>query len=194
MPLGWVAAAAAVVGGVEGIENGSKARGVASQEQYQSATIFGEQQSFEAQLMELMATPDVITSLPGYKFNLDQGSENLSRQMAAQGLRGSGNQLAALQSYGENYAMNSFNQQASLLASLSGITAASSPSQALGSAGQTLNTANQQSAASLNSTFSQLGLLAGRFGGLSTPSTPAGTPASTSASSSTTVPTWGPPS
>lgn len=49
---------------------------------------------------------DRITSTPGYKFQLDQGTQAVERQGAAKGMLGSGNTLIALQNYGQGLAQN----------------------------------------------------------------------------------------
>lgn len=51
------------------------------------------------------------TSDPSYQFRLDQGSENVSRSSAASGLLGSGNILAALNTYGQNMASTEYAAQ-----------------------------------------------------------------------------------
>src|SRR5208282_2868284 len=45
---------------------------LAGLQEYESSTIFGEQQGYEAQLNKLIANPSSVTSLPGYQFNLSQ--------------------------------------------------------------------------------------------------------------------------
>lgn len=52
----------------------------------------------------LLQDPSQITNDPGYQFRLNQGSEAIRRDMAAAGLRGSGNEAIALTEYGQNYA------------------------------------------------------------------------------------------
>src|SRR5208282_3163689 len=92
---------------------------LAGLQQYESSTIFGEQQGYESQLNKLIADPSSVTSLPGYQFNLSQGEQSVARQFGPQA--GSGAEGAALTQYGQNYAMNTFNQQSNLLMNLAGI-------------------------------------------------------------------------
>lgn len=162
-----IAAAAVIDAGVsiyEGNQANSTARGVANQQEYQSSVIFGEQQGFEQQLRHLLDNPQDVTKLPGYQFNFDQGASALSRQFAASGLRGSGNMGAGLVKYGQDYASNAYLQQANLLASLSGITAASSPSQGGAVAGDVTTSNNRLQMANTNNMLSELGILGGMFG------------------------------
>ena len=106
----------------------------------------GEQQGYAQQLNTLMTNPSSVTSLPGYTFNYNQGADAVAREMAASGFSGSGNEGTALIQYGQNYAQSAYQQQAQLLASLSGLTASSSPAQ-LGAVG----------VAAGNQSFNQMG-------------------------------------
>lgn len=54
----------------------------------------------------LLKNPDQITNDPGYQFRFDQGNEALRRTAAKTGFRGSGNEMTALNEYGQNYATN----------------------------------------------------------------------------------------
>lgn len=160
MPLGWIAAAAIVgtaASTAVGAANASTAAGIANQQEGQSGSIFGEQQYFEQQLANLVANPGSVTSLPGYQFNFQQGQQSVARQMAAGGFGQSGNEAAALTQYGQGYAMNTYQQQAQLLAQLSGITNASSPSQG----GAAATGANSSSASQFNNLFANLGVAGG---------------------------------
>jgi hypothetical protein len=164
---GAILAAGVVSAGVslyEGNQANQTARGVANQQEFQSATIFGEQQGFEAQLQALIADPSSVTKLPGYSFNFGQGADAVQREMAAGGFQGSGNEATALTQYGQNFAMSTFNQQAQLLSQLAGITAPSSPSQGGAVAGNTVNNANANNIDNLNNTFANLGIVTGYFG------------------------------
>jgi hypothetical protein len=91
---------------------------------------WGAQAPYRQQLSDLMANPSSVTSLPGYEFNKQQGEESVARQFASNpGGAGS----AALVRYGQDYASNVYQQQAQLLAQLSGIS--NNPAQ-YGSVGQ----------------------------------------------------------
>ena len=104
---------------------------------------------YAAQLAQLNANPGSVTSLPGYQFGMDQGSQALQRAAAAQGYTGSGNAQIALQQYGQNYANQYLQQQQQYLAGLAGgsnpasvqgtAIAAQLAGQSLGSLGYGLN-------------------------------------------------------
>lgn len=127
-------AATAVVGLGMSAYNMSQQQGITNQASGESSAVFGEQQDYAAQLHALLANPSSVTSLPGYQFNFDQGSESVARQMAAGGFLDSGNEATALTKFGQDYATNAYMTQAQLLAQLSGLTAPSSPSQLTGAA------------------------------------------------------------
>jgi hypothetical protein len=174
VPLGWIAGATLAVGigsdVVQGI-NASNANSIASTQEGMASTIFGEQQSFESQLAKLVQNPSSITSTPGYAFNEQQGQQALARQFAAGGFSGSGNEGIGITEFGQNYAMNTYSQQAQLLAQLAGITNASSPSQA----GEAATSANKNSANQWNNLFAQLGITGGLLNNtnFNSPGTPA---------------------
>lgn len=90
-----------------------------------SAKIAGEQwgyqKGFADMLTSLMKDPSSITKQPGYQFGMDQGIQALTRGMAATGYTGSGNEMIALQQYGQQYASQWLLQQEQLLANISGI-------------------------------------------------------------------------
>jgi len=151
-----VGAGAAVYGAVEAGQSQGQARGMAS-------TVFGEQQQYAQQLAALIADPSSVKNLPGYQFQMQQGTDAVARQMAASGFLGSGNEATALEQYGQGLASSFYGQQTSLLASLAGLTAPSSPSQLSGAAtGASQNSFNQ-----LMTLLGQAGMFAGRFGGSS---------------------------
>lgn len=155
---GAVTLAAAAVGSLAlGGYEASQANSNASTQLGMESTVFGEQQGYAAQLAALMKNPSSVTSLPGYSFNFGQGADAVSREMAAGGFAGSGNEATALTQYGQGFAMNTFNQQAQLLAQLSGITAPSSPTQY----GATGTGAQGQSFNQLSSVLASLGYLTG---------------------------------
>lgn len=117
-----------------------------SQMQGMAQGTYNEQQGFAQQLQTLMANPSSVTSLPGYEFQFQQGSDAVTREMAASGFLGSGNEATALTKYGQGMAQSAYAQQEQMLAGLSGLQAASSPAQ-YGSVGLSAG----------NSAFSQLG-------------------------------------
>jgi len=77
-----------------------------------------------AQLQNLLANPNTITTTPGYQFNLQQGLQAQQAQQAAQGRLVSGGGLLQAQQFGQQYATSSLQQQQALLAQLSGATQA----------------------------------------------------------------------
>lgn len=154
------AAALAVSAGV-GIYSAVNASKVSGQAMGQSGTIFGEQQSYEQQLQQLMANPSSVTQLPGYQFQLEQGTQAVARQMGAAGMFGSGNEAAALTQYGQGLASSFYQQQVNNLMSLSGITAPESPAQATGAA----VAANTSTSNQIQGLLGQLGIAYGLGGG-----------------------------
>jgi hypothetical protein len=149
--IGSVAAGA--IGGIGGHGGGGSASG-------EQQTIFAEQQNYEQQLEKLIADPSSVTKLPGYEFQLGQGTTAVARQMAGSGYLGSGNEAAALTQYGQGLAQNFYTTQANLLAQLAGITAPSSPAQLGAVATQQQSNQWQQMFAAMGG----LGTLAGHFG------------------------------
>ncbi len=145
----------AALGGAlgEGVSGASTQSGLVSaqeslagQQQYESATIFGEQQSYEAQLNALLKNPASVTSLPGYQFNLQTGEQSVARQFGPQA--GSGAEGAALTQYGQNYAMNTYNQQVQVLSNLAGLNV--NPQGGLAAASSSLSGASAAATAQNN--------------------------------------------
>lgn len=61
-----------------------------------------------------------LTNSPGYKFRFDQGQQARERSAAARGMLNSGNVLAGLTEYGQNFASNEYGNRLNQLAGLSG--------------------------------------------------------------------------
>ncbi len=61
---------------------------------------------------------NVVSNLPGYQFQLQQGTQALNRQAAANGLLNSGNTGIALQTYGQGQASSYYNQYMQMLNSV----------------------------------------------------------------------------
>jgi len=59
-------------------------------------------------IQNVLADPSRVTSMPGYQFGLEQGTQALERGAAARGRQLSGAQLNALQRYGQDYAGSQF--------------------------------------------------------------------------------------
>ncbi len=102
-----------IAGGAYGLYNAYQGRQAQKAQQKQ-------QQEYHDKLNALMANPGQVTSLPGYQFNLKQGSEALARRMASMGYGTSGNLALATQQFGSDYSMAALGQQEQLLASLYG--------------------------------------------------------------------------
>ena len=170
MPLGIIGGAAlgyvvggtataailgATVGGAAatymGMGPGGQQQQVTRQTAQEQAITFGEQQQYEKQLAALMADPSSVTKTPGYAFNFGQGA--LATQRGFPG--GGGARDAALTTYGQNYAMNTYNQQVQMLSAIAGITAPSSPGQLGGVAAGSA----AQSTSQLNNTLTQIGIM-----------------------------------
>jgi hypothetical protein len=127
-------------------------------------------------LMNLINNPQSITSQPGYQFGMTQGLEAVNRGSGASGLLNSGDRLAALQNFGQNYAgswldrifgedttaanlgLQSQNQGFNQLAQLAGVNAGS-PAAAGSLFMQGANNRNQSLAGGIS------GLIAGLVGG-----------------------------
>lgn len=121
----------------------SQQHGISHQAQSQSATVFGEQQQYAQMLQKLISDPSSVTSLPGYKFNQQQGEQAVARQMAGSGFLGSGNEAIALTKYGQDYATNVYQTQAQLLGQFAGLTSPVNPTQSLNVASGAQSASNQ---------------------------------------------------
>jgi len=135
--------------------------GIASTQEGIAKTTFAEQQGYAQQLQQLIANPSSVTSLPGYQFQFNQGSQAVARQMAASGFGGSTNEANALTQFGQGLASSFYGQQTSLLASLSGLQTAASTAQS----GAAASSAASASSSQLNSLLASLGVLGGLAGG-----------------------------
>ena len=147
---------------------------IEGQELGMAKTTFGEQQGFEQMLQQLIANPSSVSTLPGFQFQLQTGSQAVADEMAASGFGGSGNEAAALTKFGQGLASSFNGQQAGLLAQLSGVTAASSPAQSSSAA----TSASAVQGTTLNDLLTQLSVLGGLTAGLAGGTPAAGTPAS----------------
>lgn len=103
------------------------------------------QDTYNAQLMQLMANPGQFLSNPLFKSTLDVGLQGVNRSMQASGYKGSGNQATALEQYGQSFASSQLFQQEQLLGGLSG--ASLNPAGGL----QVASNAASSAAGSLNS-------------------------------------------
>lgn len=131
MPFGFVSAAVAVGGLI--VQN--KARKDQKKQQQQAldqqsqqfdkqlkaSDPFGpERAQYAKQLQDLMTNPGSVKDLPGYQFQMDQGTDAITRQAAANGFLGSGNLGAELEKYGQGLASSFYDKRLSLLSSLAG--------------------------------------------------------------------------
>jgi hypothetical protein len=140
MPWGVAAAvgAAAVGSAVSG------AMAPSPNDQASAADPFRDQRwQYQQQLSDLMKNPSSITNDPGYQFGLQTGVNQVQGSAAAKGMLNSGNTLAGIDQFSQQYAGQYLNNQELLLAQLAGANIGSP-----GTAGQIMsNTANQASAA-----------------------------------------------
>lgn len=171
-----LAAAAVTAAGASAYEI-SQSNSLQSTALSMAQTTQGEQQYYNTLLQQLIANPSSVSSLPGYQFQLSQGSAAVADQMGAGGFFGSGNEAAALMMFGQGLASSFYGQQTSLLASLSGVTSASSPASSVSAA----TGASSLTSSQLNNLFQNLGITAGIYKNLGLGSPGAGTPAAEAA-------------
>lgn len=186
-------AATAVVGLGVGAYESSQEQGLQKQGLALAKDTQGEQEYYNSLLQQLIANPSSVSTLPGYQFDLSQGSKAVAAGMGPSGLTGSGNEGAALTTFGQGLASSFYGQQANLLASLSGVTAPSSPAQGISAA----TGAGALSANTLSGLLNSLGFygtLAGKYSG-STTGAPAGTPGASpgdfTPAGESSAPAWG---
>lgn len=77
-------------------------------------------QQYGQQINQLVADPSSVFDTAQYKAAFGQGQSAVNSTLAAQGLNASGNQLAALQGYGQTFGQNAYNTQLSQLSGLYG--------------------------------------------------------------------------
>lgn len=75
---------------------------------------------FAQQLMALMANPSSVTQLPGYTAAMGSAEQALTRNLASQGLTGSGAAAEALTKFGGTFQNDYFQQMLQTLGGLSG--------------------------------------------------------------------------
>ena len=84
------------------------------QQQQQLGSLKGVQQGAAGQLQALLGDPSKITSMPGYQASQDAAMQALTRQLASQGLTGSGTAAQAIATEGaqfqHQYYMDMLNQ------------------------------------------------------------------------------------
>ena len=145
-------------GSVSGLFGGGGGGGVSAPaappySQYDPFGALGGRQTAAQNLQNLMTTPSMALSQPGYQQTLQQGTAAQQAAGAASGTLQSGGQAAALQGYGQNIFNQYYNQLYNQLGTLSGATtetpAAASQSQYSGQIQQATlqNQIQQQNAA-----------------------------------------------
>jgi hypothetical protein len=98
--------------GLYGIYEGQQQQQLAKQLQASADPFASQRGQYQQQLAVLNANPSSMTSLPGYQ----AGLEAVQRSGAAQGYTGSGNMMAGLAKYGQDF----FNQQQQTLGGFAG--------------------------------------------------------------------------
>jgi hypothetical protein len=91
------------------------------QQRQQEKKVQEQRKGYMDQINRLTANPNSVTNMPGYQFGLTQGNQALNRQLAAQGLTGSGAQMQELQQFNQQYAGQFLNQEQARLAGLAGM-------------------------------------------------------------------------
>jgi hypothetical protein len=165
-----VIGAVGVVGGIVNGAKGSKAASQTGQAAAQTSAIaqgqWNDQQQYNKQLQDLINNPDSFLSSRTFQDSLNQGLTGVSRQMAAQGYLGSGNEMTALTQYGDSFASSQLAQQESLLASLTGLnvnagSTAAGGAQAAGTAANAQGLATQEGNGVMNSAEGVMGQVSG---------------------------------
>ena len=80
----------------------------------------GYRPQFAQQLSQLMANPSMVTQMPGYTAGMTAAEQALTRNLASQGLTGSGTAGASLANFGAQYQDTAFKQLLNQLSGLSG--------------------------------------------------------------------------
>lgn len=133
----------------EATKTAGQANDIANSQLGLEQNLFGQQQQYRDQLNSLLKDPSSVTKLPSYQFFKDQGGESVARNFAA---NPGGAEGVALEQYGQNYASSAYEQQAQLLAGLSGLnqnpasfgsTAVGANSNAVSGAGQSFQQIQQ---------------------------------------------------
>lgn len=125
---------------------------------------WGYQKQYADMLQGLMKDPSSILKQPGYEFGMQQGIQALTRGMAATGYTGSGNEMIALQQYGQQYAADWLLKQEQLLGQLSGLMGAN-PIGGLGSSAAGQLAATQLTGQGLGEFGQAMGMYKDMFGG-----------------------------
>lgn len=122
------------------------------------------------QLQDLMQNPGSFLDNPLFKSSLNTGLQGVTRQTAAAGFKGSGNEATALESYGQSFASSQLLSQEQLLAGMSGTGFNPASSVSVGAG------ANNQSFQQLGTLLYALGQTGGSASGGGSGFTPANDP------------------
>jgi hypothetical protein len=114
------AAVVGVVGIAAGAYEASQQHGIEKQALGLEATQAQKQNQSYMQLQGLIQDPSTFLQNPLFQSTLNTGLQGVTRQMSAQGYKGSGNQMTALESYGQSFASSQLLGQEQLLAGMSG--------------------------------------------------------------------------
>jgi hypothetical protein len=164
------AAVVGVVGLAAGAYEYSQSSAIQKKALAMGATQQDKQNLAFSQLQTLMQDPSAFLKDPLFQSSLDTGLTGVSRQMASAGYLGSGNQMTALEQYGQSFASSQLLSQEQLLAGMSGT--GFNPASAAGvSAG-----AQGQSFQQLGTLLYALGQTSGSGGGGYSAFTPANDP------------------
>ena len=112
--------------------------------QYDPFGALGGRQQAAQSLQQLMTTPSMALSQPGYQQTLQQGTAAAQAAGAASGTLQSGQQAAALQGYGQNIFNQYYNQLYNQLGTLSGATTETPAGASQAQYGQQLQQASLQ--------------------------------------------------
>lgn len=153
-----IGAAATAYGAYESGQTASNARSLAN-------STAGKQNYYNDLLKKLMSNPDSFFDTQVFKSANALGQQAVERKMNSMGYKDSGNILSALWQQGEGFAFGALQNQEEILGKLSGVEAASSPSQLLGAS----TDAQHQSSSDTNSFVSDINYLAKMYSGKGAP-------------------------
>lgn len=106
--------------GIAGLWQGNQMQNLAKNA-FSQGNPFGQYRSqYAQQLASLMQNPSSVTSLPGYQFQMQQGTDAIVKGMGSKGYNRSGNEMMALDKYGQGLASSTYEQQEQILSQLAG--------------------------------------------------------------------------
>lgn len=116
-------------------------------------------------LAALMQNPSSVTTLPGYQASLQAGEQSLTRNLASQGLTGSGTAAQAITNYGGQFENQFFQQMLGTLGKFAG-SDINNQSLMLAALASGMSGKNQAVSSGLGGLFGGLGGSSGLLGGL----------------------------